>query len=46
MYKNYQSVYQNSSEEDFPDKMERVIYWSQKIIRLQDEILRHGFNIR
>ena len=46
MYKNYQSVYQNSSEEDFPYKMERVIYWSQKIIRLQDEILRHGFNIR
>lgn len=46
MYKNYQSVYQNSSEEDFPDKMERVIYWSQKVIRLQDEILRHEFNIR
>ncbi|WP_343663870.1 hypothetical protein [Chryseobacterium mucoviscidosis] len=46
MYNNYQRVYQNSSEKDFPDKMERVIYWSQKIIRVQDEILRHGFNIR
>lgn len=45
LYQEYLVDCQNLSKESIPDKDERLVYWSQRISQLNEEILHQGFAV-
>ena len=44
-YQNYLVTCQNVTEAEFPDKMERVNYWTNKISKIKTEMINQRFDV-